>query len=207
MKYFERAHDGRRLLNRVEYFFDFWPDLPTALERSQLPSLLLALFGGPYHLFKEKLNVKLAGAGGYAPHQDGPAWTMLKRESITVMIAVDDADEHNGALQVDANFSCGRNFLAHRQGQLLDQDSIAWATIPLRAGDVIAFSSFLPHRSFGNGSSRSRRAYFITYNAAADGNCRDAYFDFKRRAFPPEIERLGAEDIGQWRTRLSRDLL
>lgn len=207
MKYFERGDNGQRLLNRVECFLDYWPQFGRAMDQSKLSVFLPAVLGTGYQLFKEKLNFKLPGAGGYAPHQDGPAWTMLKGESVTLMIAVDDADEGNGALKVDIDFQCGRHFLPHRGGRIVGDDSISWRAVPIRAGDVIAFSSFLPHCSGGNRSMRSRRAYFITYNAGSDGDRRSEYFRFKREAFPPEVERGSERDVETWRSRLARDLL
>lgn len=207
MKYYERGADSGRLLNRVEYFFDFWPDLRNSFDASPLGTLLEALFDGPFFLFKEKLNVKLDGGGGYAPHQDGPAWKMLTHEAITVMVAVDDADETNGALRVDSRFASGRRYLPHQGGRLVDDEGFDWQTIPMQAGDVIAFSSYLPHTSDDNRSGRSRRAYFVTYNAKADGDRRVEYFDFKRKAFPPEVERKAGEDHSRWKANLSRELL
>lgn len=207
MKYFEKGEGNIRLLNRVENFFDYWPELLDAFEDPSIRQLLKALFGGKYFLFKEKLNVKLDGGGGFAPHQDGMAWKVLTQESITLMVAVDAADEANGALQVDSQFSSGRRYLPHQKGRLVEYADIAWETIPMQPGDIIAFSSFLPHMSIRNTSGRSRRAYFVTYNSYADGDRRREYLAFKRKTFPPEVERKEGTDYSDWRARLSRDLL
>jgi len=207
MKYFEKGEAGDRLLNRVENFFDYWPELLDMFEGPAIRPLLEALFWGKYFLFKEKLNVKLDGGGGFAPHQDGMAWKMLTQESITLMVAADGADEANGALQVDSRFSSGRRYLPHQEGRLVECSNIAWETIPMQPGDVIAFSSFLAHMSIKNTSGHSRRAYFVTYNAYVDGDRRREYLAFKRKTFPPEVEREEGADYSDWRARLSRDLL
>lgn len=43
-------------------------------------------------------------------------------------------------------------------------------------------------------SSRSRRVYYITYNPKTDGDYRLAYYEDKRKAFPPDIERIPGKD-------------
>ena len=53
---------------------------------------------------------------------------------------------------------------------------------------VLLFDSYLPHRSGPNRSQSPRHALYVTYNRASEGDVRNAYFDHKRRAFPPEIE-------------------
>ncbi|HKE09956.1 MAG TPA: phytanoyl-CoA dioxygenase family protein, partial [Myxococcota bacterium] len=68
MKYFEPG--PARLLCRVENFLPYHAGLRALLERGDLQSCLEELMGEPPVLFKEKLNFKLPGGGGFAPHQD-----------------------------------------------------------------------------------------------------------------------------------------
>ena len=56
-----------------------------------------------------------------------------------------------------------------------------------RCGPVLG--SHLAHRSGPNPTTGPRRAAYITYNPASEGN-RQAYFEEKRRVFPPEVERV-----------------
>jgi ectoine hydroxylase-related dioxygenase (phytanoyl-CoA dioxygenase family) len=46
----------------------------------------------------------------------------------------------------------------------------------VRAGDTLWFHSRTPHRSGPNTSDRPRRALYPTYNAAAEGDLRAAYY-------------------------------
>lgn len=43
-------------------------------------------------------------------------------------------------------------------------------------------------------SSQPRRVYYITYNPKTDGDYRLAYYEDKRKAFPPDVERELGKD-------------
>jgi hypothetical protein len=58
-----------------------------------------ALLDEPAVLYKEKVNYKLPGGAGYAPHQDAPAYPMIDVH-VSAMVAVDDADQSNGGLEI-----------------------------------------------------------------------------------------------------------
>lgn len=190
MKYFEAGPERR--LCRVENFFPHHPELRAFFARPELLTCLAALLGEPAQLFKEKINFKLAGGEGFAAHQDAPAFALFdQRYHLTVMIAVDPTTPSNGCLE-----------LAHKRTplQLLDQapdgtlsaaviDALDWRPLEAAPGDLIIFDSYLPHRSGPNRSSGPRRAFYVTFNRASDGDVRAAYFERKRRAFPPECER------------------
>ena len=84
----------------------------------------------------------------------------------------------------------------HPGGVLEDELCSKWTWHPLHVdiGDIAFFDSYTPHRSFDNKSNRSRRVYYITYNPKVDGDYRLAYYEDKRRAFPPDIEREPGKD-------------
>jgi ectoine hydroxylase-related dioxygenase (phytanoyl-CoA dioxygenase family) len=73
-------------------------------------------------------------------------------------------------------------------------DSLQWTHIETGSGDLVLFGSLIPHRSGANTSERSRRAAYITYNAASQGSRREHYYRSKREVFPPEIEREEGKD-------------
>ena len=63
------------------------------------------LTGEKWVLFKDKLNFKWPGGGGFTCHQDYPAYDLLgPAEHITAMIVIDDATDENGCLQVAENW-------------------------------------------------------------------------------------------------------
>ena len=60
---------------------------------------------------------------------------------------------------------------------------------PTKAGDVVYFDSFVPHRSAPNLSETPRRVLYITYNRLSEGDHRERYYAEKRKAYPPDCER------------------
>ncbi|HFE39599.1 MAG TPA: hypothetical protein ENK06_14490, partial [Gammaproteobacteria bacterium] len=60
--------------------------------------------------------------------------------------------------------------------------------IELDPGDVAFFDSFVPHGSAANFSDRQRRNIFLTFNAAAEGDHKQAYYADKWKNYPPNAE-------------------
>src|SRR5690606_38472973 len=103
-----------------------------------------ALLGEPAVLYKEKINYKLPGGAGYAPHQDAPAYPFIDVH-VSCMVAVDDATIDNGCLEV----------VTGRHGEVLPVDetgclrpdvvaAMAWAPVEVPAGSTLWFHSRTP---------------------------------------------------------------
>src|SRR5262249_22043049 len=108
-----------------------------------------ALLSGKAVLFKDKINFKLPGGGGFAPHQDQQAgWSVYAPLFLTVMVSVDPSNVENGCLEIAA----GR----HKEGLIgeewrpLEREGLALKPVPTEPGDVIFFDSFVPHASGPN---------------------------------------------------------
>lgn len=166
-------------LTRTENILPYHAGLRELLQGT-LAQAVGDLFGEPALVFKEKINYKQPGGAGYAAHQDAPAYPMGTRH-ITCMLAVDDAAADNGCLDFAAGW--------HKQG-LLDMgddgciapavaDTLDWRPAPCPAGGALFFDSYTPHRSGPNRSDRPRCMLYITYNAASEGDLRQAYYDRK----------------------------
>jgi hypothetical protein len=182
LQHYEGTDHGPQLC-RSEHFVDVHPQLHELLCEGPLPEIAGALLGEPVVLYKEKVNHKLAGGAGYSPHQDAPAYPMIDVH-VSAMIAVDDADESNGGLEVVS--SCFDRVLPVDERGCIDAsivETLVWEPVPLRAGQTLWFHSRTPHRSGPNPSRRPRRAIYPTYNAAREGDLRRAYYDTKARAF------------------------
>jgi 2-aminoethylphosphonate dioxygenase len=84
-------------------------------------------------------------------------------------------------------------------GGLTDEEEakLTWTTVPLEVGDVLMFSSWLPHRSGTNRTNKSRRALYVTYNAKNEGDYREKYYVDKRQHFPPKNEREEGKDYSE----------
>lgn len=196
MKWYEQAR-GRRQLCRVEDFLPYHAGFAEFLNSGGVAEILERLCGEPAVLFKEKVNFKLAGGAGFEPHQDAPAFTTFgQRYHITLMVSIDPATRENGCLEV-ADGHHGEGLLPQAKDGTLDRewvDAQVWRAIEMRPGDLLFFDSYVPHRSGQNRSERPRRALYVTYNRASDGDYRSEYFARKRAAFPPECERVAGRD-------------
>ena len=156
-------------------------------------------FVGDTHpgLFTEKLNLKRPGHGGINPlHQDYPYWldtADAPARVATAMLFLDDATLENGCLQVAPG--------SHRSGQWRNRtdadafganeiDAAAYADVvmhplPLNAGSIVMFGSFLVHKSEPNRSAKQRRALLFSYQPAGHRTMLDslrAATEARRRA-------------------------
>jgi hypothetical protein len=178
----ERTDHGPALC-RSENFTPFHAGLRALLREGGMVEVASNLLDEQAVLYKEKINYKLPGGAGYAPHQDAPAYPFIDTH-VSCMVAVDDATATNGCLDVVDG--------AH--GELLPVDaggciradvvaSMTWVTVPVAAGQTLWFHSRTPHRSGPNHSDRPRRALYPTYNALREGDLREAYYATKLAEF------------------------
>ena len=188
--------DAGPKLCRSENLIPFHDGLRSLLTTGALADTASALLGEPAVLYKEKINYKLPGGAGYAPHQDAPAYPFVASH-VSSMVAVDDATCANGCLEVVSGM--------HHELLPMDDvgcvradvvESMEWATVEVAAGQTLWFHSRTPHRSGPNSSASARRALYPTYNAASEGDLRDDYYREKLATF-------GAEAAGDDRVRVS----
>jgi 2-aminoethylphosphonate dioxygenase len=199
MKWYEQTELGRQLC-RVEDFVPYHEGLAGFLRGPGLSDVLELLLGERAVLFKEKINFKLPRGAGFKPHQDAPAFTTFGQSyHVTVMIAVDHATRQNGCLEV-VDALHGSGLLPQAADGTLQEEWVArqlWKPIEMAPGDLLVFDSYLAHRSGANQSDRPRRALYVTYNRLSAGSYREAYFQHKRAAFPPECERTPGVDYSK----------
>lgn len=195
MHHREMTDDGPKLC-RSENLIPFHDGLRALLTTGALADTASALLGEPAVLYKEKINYKLPGGAGYAPHQDAPAYPFVASH-VSSMVAIDDATLANGCLEVVSEMH--HELLPMDDTGCVRADVVAamdWGTVEVAAGQTLWFHSRTPHRSGPNLSSTARRALYPTYNAAAEGDLRTAYYDEKLAAF-------AAEEAGDDRVRVS----
>jgi ectoine hydroxylase-related dioxygenase (phytanoyl-CoA dioxygenase family) len=177
---------GAPLLEALDPVIDLSPELEAIARAPALMDRVSEIFGETACLFKDKLIYKPPGAIGHALHQDFIAWPGFPRTFTTVLIALDEANDENGCLEVFAGY--------HRQGSFAPNDG-DYHDLPaasfdpgrrqrlfLRPGDAAIFGAFLPHGSGANRSRGSRRHLYLSYNALSDGGDQRArhYQDFHR---------------------------
>ena len=192
MAYYEDhlSSPGKRVLSRIENFCPYHASFDALLRDGVVPGLGGQLLGEAAVLFKEKINFKLPGSDGFKAHQDVQAgWDTYAPLHITLLLSIDDATEANGCLEL-APGQHDRGLLGPMWEPLPDPlDGVTYEACETSSGDAIFFDSFIPHRSFPNGTEAPRRVLYVTYNGASHGDHRAQYYADKRANFPPDCER------------------
>jgi 2-aminoethylphosphonate dioxygenase len=193
MVYFEDSltSPGTRVLSRIEKFVEYDAALAELVFDERIVAAASALIGDSAVLFKDKINFKMPGGGGFTPHQDiQPGWDRYAPFFLSVLIAVDANTIENGCLELAAGHH--HRGLIGRKWEPLEGDELAgvqFVPYPMSPGDVAFFDCFVPHQSQPNVTDRPRRNLYLTFNRARDGSFRDQYFADKRKNFPPDAER------------------
>jgi len=193
MMYFEQSRTGpsRRLLNRVENYCPYHRGFHDLVYSAAMQGRVSALLGEPAILFKDKINFKLPGSDGFAPHQDVQAgWERYGSLHLTALLSIDATGIENGCLELAAG--------QHRRGQIGaswepltrdDMRGMVFTPCVTEPGDVVFFDSFVPHRSAPNQTDAPRRVLYVTYNRASEGDNLARYYADKRASYPPDCER------------------
>ena len=193
MVYFEDSlkDKSRRILSRIEKFADYEPNFRRFVDAPEMNGRVSELLGDSAVLFKEKINFKLPGGGGFTPHQDiQPGWDDYAPYFISVLVTVDNSTVENGCLELSAGHH-KRGWIGQRWKPLTGEElkGIEFVKYPMAPGDVAFFDCFVPHRSEPNLTDKPRRNLYLTYNRLKDGDFRQKYFTDKRKSYPPDNER------------------
>ena len=184
--HFERAHDGEKRVCRVENFVKPCEKWSSESYLGMIENIVSQAYGEPAVLFKDKVNFKGPKCGGFLPHQDATAYVTdnLASHHISVLVAVDHASPHTGALEI----APGR----HKEGVFENEAGVIaesvnkdmkYEMVNVKPGDIVLFDSYLPHRSGRNESSTEwRRAGYLTFNKLSEGDLHASYYDAKAAA-------------------------
>jgi ectoine hydroxylase-related dioxygenase (phytanoyl-CoA dioxygenase family) len=181
LHYFEQTEHGRALC-RTERYIEDHAGLRSLITEGVLPEVAAELLGEGAVLYKEKVNYKQPGGAGFAPHQDATAYAFIKHH-VTCMVAVDPMTAENGCLEFSPY---ARSDLLPENGEGCIAPALAgrleWRTVEVPAGGVVFFTSYVPHQSGFNRSAKPRRALYLTYNAASEGDRRAEYYAERDKA-------------------------
>jgi 2-aminoethylphosphonate dioxygenase len=180
-----------RIIQRIEDFCRHHEGLDAFIRGGRLQQAVEQLLGAPAVLFKDKINFKMPGGGGFEPHQDQQAgWSTYAPLFVTAMVSIDRATLENGCLEMAAGPRL-RGLIGSEWKPLTAEElnAVALTPLPTEAGDVLFFDSYAAHASKPNFSGLQRRVLYITYNLASDGDHRARYYADKRASFPPDIDR------------------
>jgi ectoine hydroxylase-related dioxygenase (phytanoyl-CoA dioxygenase family) len=187
---------SRQVVQRIEDFCSFHAGFDALIRTGSLINTAAALLGAPLTLFKDKINFKAPGGGGFEAHQDQQAgWSRYAPLFITALVSIDAATVENGCLEMAdmprPKELIGTEWEPLNASQLQD---LRFTSLPTRPGDVVFFDSYVVHRSQPNLTTHGRRVLYVTYNRASDGDQRAQYYADKRASFPPDIDRLPGRD-------------
>ncbi|NIQ00883.1 MAG: phytanoyl-CoA dioxygenase family protein, partial [Nitrospinaceae bacterium] len=105
MMYFEQSllEPGKRILQRMENVYEHHDGFHDLFEENRVKGVVSELFREPAVLFKDKINFKLPGGGGFEWHQDQQAgWWVYAPIFITALICIDPITQENGPLELSA---------------------------------------------------------------------------------------------------------
>ena len=200
MVYYEDSlkEPGKRVLQRIENFAPYHEGLWELFNGSKMQGPVSELFSEPAVLFKEKINFKLPGGGGFKLHQDQQAgWGVYADLFITMLVSIDDATIENGCLELAAGHHA-KGLIGKVWEPLNEEDAsrerLDLVSFASQAGDAAIFNSFVPHQSKPNRTNEPRRVLYMTYNKASAGDYRVQYYADKRQNYPPDIEREAGKD-------------
>lgn len=195
----ERVPDGAVRLCRVENFCHHLPDWGQ-LCFGLIQDLVGQVWREPARLFKDKLNFKGPGGAGFHAHQDATAYATdeLASRHVSALVAIDPATPENGCLEV----ATGRHregIFGHEAGVIRPEIAGEMHFQPVIAapGDIVLFDSYLPHRSASNHSAEARRAAYLTFNPASEGDLHAAYYQKKRQTMRAGAISLNLDFAGE----------
>ncbi|KAF2492968.1 PhyH-domain-containing protein [Lophium mytilinum] len=196
MPYEEVNARGESVLCRTENYANYHSGFNSLLRGRKLLDLLDQMAGEEMLLFKEKINYKLAGSGGYSPHLDSTAYTHIKDiKHLTILLAVDPSNSMNGGLDV-VDGSHNMNVPINEDNHCIERawvEKQTWTPVNLEAGELLVFGSYLAHRSGANTSGNDRKAIYATYNCKREGDLHDRYYEDRRKLWPPTHLRQAGE--------------
>ncbi len=176
-------HDGmHRVIRKLEPISDLSPFFAALALEPRLADPARSVFGEEVGLFEDKLNLKLPGGSPYPWHQDWSCcWRAHTDELATCFVYLDDADEVNGCLRVVPKSHKDKIAYPFKEGSHFEIDTASFdqdlsVALPLKAGDMIMFDSWLLHYSDLNRGTSPRRAIIYTYYPARLGAINDNRF-------------------------------
>ena len=162
------------IVDRLSPVVDVSSVFKALAEDNRLLNVMRDIFEDEVLLFKDRLIYKMIGMVGYPIHQDYSWWQEFPRDLVNVLVAIDGADEDNGALELFP----GHHRLLSAPGEMRhmnerEAEQIDFGSGELmitQPGDVIIFDCMTPHRSGPNMSNRLRRQLYLTYSPARHGD-------------------------------------
>ncbi len=188
--------DGSVSLDRLDPVVDISSVFQELNQDPGLVRIAEAILGSPVAALKEKLIYKNPGTSGFGLHRDAPYLDFCgvpPEKIISCAVALDSATVEKGAIE----FFPGLLYDAleapsNEERDILDSAVTGKTSLmaELDPGDLVIFSSLVPHRSRRNVGTESRRTYIITYVPAEYSQSRERYYAERYRQ--QQVERQGS---------------
>ncbi len=167
----QQAPDGTRV-RRLYEPCTHYPRFKALAESGKLLDCVEQLLGPNLMLHYSKLNMKPPAIGSVVEwHQDLSYYPLTNRDSLAVLIYLDDADMGNGCLKVIPGLQNGplmdHTQEGYFQGKITQPvDESKAVALEGKAGTAIFMHCMTPHTSAPNQSDRPRRTLILSYRAA-----------------------------------------
>ena len=152
------------------------------LYHAPLLGIVESLIGPEIQLFHDQALYKPAYHGGAVPwHQDNGYWRCQPPELVSIWMALDDADEENGCMNVipgsHLESAIGHERAQSEKGNLpalleADVDERRAVAVPVKAGFGMVHHCLMLHHTRPNTSPRDRRAMVIHYMPTGTRNAK-----------------------------------
>ncbi|KAF8530462.1 hypothetical protein BU17DRAFT_79242 [Hysterangium stoloniferum] len=196
LQYYEMNSEKQLVPCASENFAAHHEDFNRLFRSERLTSMLMQIWDDEVCLFKEKINYKGSGGGGYAPHYDAVSYAHIDpnaRTFASILVAAEEATPLNGCLEIVPGSHKRENLPPLRSDKTIrDEWSMRqmWKSIPLQPGDALLFDSYLAHRSGDNNSPNDRATIYATYNPKGQGgDLHDAYYAHRIKYYPDQAKR------------------
>ena len=124
MAYYETSkNNSQRIIMRVENYVDYHKIFSNFAYSKTILDTIEQLTGEEFILFKDKINFKKPGGGGFRPHQDKTSkWGQYGSIFLNAMITLTESTEDNGCLEVASGVHKKGNF----QNGFYKNPNISW---------------------------------------------------------------------------------
>jgi hypothetical protein len=125
--------------------------------------------------FKDKINYKHPGGGGFSPHQDVTAYPGAS-EVVSILLAIDECTLASGCLWLATDVE--GPLPTDDRGVILKEmvSSLDWQPVELGPGDAVCLAGSAPHFSKANKGTTTRRVLVASYAPRREGYTRDHYY-------------------------------
>ncbi len=191
MHFIEEKPSGEKNLIRAERIWESIPSLCEGDVGKRLFNIARGYIGEEAVLFKDKVNIRLAGSKGFAPHQDSASdWYSYGNNFLSIGIFLNQSTPYKGGFEVvDNKHLIGPIDNIEGRIELEEFRKLEPYGISAEAGDVILLDGDAPHRTLDNNSKEDTSHLILSYFNAEKCSAREDYYSKKTIDFDGDTHR------------------